>query len=194
LREISLDRSGYETPELAVFFGSKFLKNLTSLELIADDDNGHVGPDGVEVLSKTRNLPALRHLDLSFNWCSWDYPDQASWVRALLKGRLVGRLESLWLRSTDLEDTGAELLANSKLVRTLRHLNLSGNRIGEAGLRAIATSTNFQALSILDLRDNWYDDDGPDLTGWVQGCRELLEERFGNRLLLDGKPEPHPLP
>jgi uncharacterized protein (TIGR02996 family) len=194
LRELSLDRSGYETPELAVFFGSKFLKNLTRLELIADDDNGHLAPDGIELLSKTRSLPALRHLDVSHNWSSWDYPDEASWVRALLKGRLVERLESLWLRSTFLGDVGVEMLANSKRVRGLRHLNLSGNVIGEAGFRALATSPNLGALTVLDLRDNSYDYDGPDTTGWVQDSRRLLQDRFGRAVLLDGASEPHPLP
>jgi uncharacterized protein (TIGR02996 family) len=194
VRELSLDRSGYETPELAVFFGSKYLKNLARLELIADDDNGHLAPDGIELLSTTRNLPALRHLDLSHNWSSWDHPDEASWVKALLKGRLVERLESLWLRSTFLEDVGVEMLANSKRVRGLHHLNLSGNVIGEAGFRALATSPNLGSLTVLDLRNNNYDFDGPDTTGWVQNARRLLQDRFGSAVLLDGEPEPHPLP
>ncbi len=195
VRSLSLDRSGFETPELAVFFGSKFLKRLTHLELIADDDNSHVAPDGIELLSTTRGLPALRHLDLSYNWCNWDYPDQASWVTALLKGRLVERLESLWLRSTFLGDDGVEALSRSKRVRALRHLNLSGNGIGERGLRALASSQNLKSLEILDLRYNRYDSEaGPEVIGCTAEVRELLEERFGSGLLLDGDPEPHPLP
>lgn len=195
LKEISLDRSGYETEELSVFFGSKYLKRLERLELIADDDNGHLTAAGLELVSKTRGLPALRHLDLSFNWCEWFASDGADWVRALLKGSLVARLESLWLRSTFLGDGGAEALARSKRFRSLRHLNLSGNSIGERGLRALVASPHIQSDTLLDLRENRYDpDDGPEVVGCTSEVRQLLEARFGDRMLLDGKAEPHPLP
>ncbi|MBP3960336.1 TIGR02996 domain-containing protein [Gemmata sp. G18] len=195
VRELSLDRSGYETPELAVFFGSKFLKNLVRLELIADDDNGHLELDGIELLSKTRSLPALRHLDLSHNWCNWESADGTDWIAKLLKGRLVKRLESLWLRSTLLASTGVELLVSSKQLNSVRHLNLSGNCISPRGLQILASSPNLQSLSVLDLRENRYDDDdGPEFTNCPPETRQLLETRFGNGLLLDGEQEPHPLP
>jgi uncharacterized protein (TIGR02996 family) len=193
-KELLLDRQGFETEEIEALLRSPYLKNIARLELIADDDNGHLAADGIELLSKTRKLPALRHLDISFNWCNWDYPDQASWVRALLKGRLVEQLESLWLRSTFLDDTGVELLAKSKRVRAIRHLNLSGNSIGERGLRALVTSRNLASLTVLDLRQNSYDpEDGPEVIGCTSEMRQQLTTRFGTGLLLDGEREPHPL-
>jgi uncharacterized protein (TIGR02996 family) len=194
VKELLLDRQGFGTEEIEAFLRSPYLKNLVRLELIADDDNGHLSADGIELLSKTDTLPALRHLDLSFNWCNWDYPDQASWVRALLKGRLVEQLESLHLRSTFLEDAGTELLAKSKRMRAIRHLNLSGNSIGERGLKALATSRTLPSLVVLDLRHNTYDPvDGPEVIGCTSEIRQQLEARFGDGLLLDGELDPHPL-
>jgi hypothetical protein len=112
----------------------------------------------------------------------------------LLKGRLVERLESLCLRSTFLEDAGIELLAKSKRVRAIRHLNLSGNNIGARGLRAIATSRNLASLVALDLRQNRYDsEDGSEVIGCDSDMRQQLEARFGTGLLLDGDAGPHPL-
>ena len=42
VKELSIDRAGFETEEIEVLLRSKFLANVTRLELIADDDNGHL--------------------------------------------------------------------------------------------------------------------------------------------------------
>jgi uncharacterized protein (TIGR02996 family) len=181
LRELSLDRSGYETPELVVFFGSKFLKNVTRLELIADDDNGHLAPDGIELLSKTRSLPALRHLDLSHNWCGWEGDD--GWVETFAKGKLSGQLESLFLRGTLIGDKAARTLAHCRRLHSLKHLDLSCNYVGEDGARAVATTKNLPKLTTLDLRQNLPDTD----QAISLVTRQILQARLGKGVLIDGR-------
>ena len=112
VKELGIDRAGFETEEIEVLLRSTFLRNVTRLELIADDDNGHLAPEGIELLSRARTLPSLRHLDLSHNWCGWEGDD--GWVGALTKGKFVGQLESLSLRGTLIGDEAAQTLARCK--------------------------------------------------------------------------------
>lgn len=195
VKELLIDRQGFETEEIAALLRSKYLTNITHLDLIADDDNGHLDTEGLELLGRTKTLPALRHLDLSYNWCGWMFSeDRGNWVERLTTGKLVGQLETLRLRSTDVTDEGAQILARCKRARSLRHLDLSGNSIGEAGLRALTRSKTLSAITTLDLRENQYDtEDGVAITGCTSETRHLLEARFGTGLLLDGKADPHPL-
>jgi uncharacterized protein (TIGR02996 family) len=195
VRELLIDRAGFETDELAALFRSKYLTNIARLDLIADDDNGHFDLDGLELLGRTKALPALRHLDLSYNCEGWMFSDERpDWVRRLTKGHLIGQLETLRLRSTDVTDGGAQTIARCKRAKSLRHLDLSGNSIGEDGLRALAASRTLSALAILDLRDNRYDtESGEEVQGCSLEMRRLLEARFGPGLLLDGRADPHPL-
>jgi Ran GTPase-activating protein (RanGAP) involved in mRNA processing and transport len=120
--------------------------------------------------------------------------ERESWVRRLTTGNLIGQLETLRLRSTDVTDEGVRTLARCRCVKSLRHLDLSGNSIGEDGLRELARSKTLAALTTLDLRENQYDTEGGVAT---KGCnseiRHLLEGRFGAGLLLDGKADPHPI-
>ncbi len=195
VRELSLDRSGFGTADLEVLFRTSFLKNLVRLDLIADEDNGHIAPEGLRVLGRATCLPALRYLDLSYNYSGWWMDGGIDWMTCLLEGELVEQLESLRLCGSRMDDLKAEMLAGSRRVRSLTHLDLSGNCIGDRGLRALAASPNFTNLAILDLRENSYEtDDGEEVVGYTSETRQLLEARFENRVLLDGKMEPHPLP
>ncbi|QJW99786.1 TIGR02996 domain-containing protein [Frigoriglobus tundricola] len=195
LNELLIDRQGFETKELAALLRSKYLTNIKHLDLIADDDNGHLDCAGLELLGRAKTLPALRHLDLSYNYCGWMFSEERqNWIKRLTKGPLIGQLETLKLRSTDVTDECAQILARCKRARSLRQIDLSGNSIGEDGLRAIATSRALSALATLDLRENDYDAEGG---GQVKDCppetRHLLETRFGSGVLLDGKAAPHPI-
>jgi uncharacterized protein (TIGR02996 family) len=195
VKELLIDRAGFETEEIAALLRSKYLTSITRLDLIADDDNGHLDCEGLEQLGQATTLPALRHLDLSYNFCGWMFSEDRDWVKSLTKENLIGQLETLRLRSTDVNDESAQVLARCTRARSLRHLDLSGNSIGEDGLRALATSRALSALTTLDHRGNLYDtEDGVAVRG---GCtpeiRQLLEARFGSGVLLDGQAEPHPL-
>jgi uncharacterized protein (TIGR02996 family) len=195
VKELLLDRQGFETEEIEALLRSPYLQNLVRLELIADDDNGHLETGGLERLGRAKTLPALRHLDLSYNYCGWMFSDEReTWVERLTKGKLIGQLETLRLRSTDVTDEGAQIIARCKRVSCLQHLDLSGNSIGEKGLQAIATSRTLPALTTLDLRGNRCEtEDGTEVEGCPPATRQLLEDRFGAGLLLDGKPDPHPI-
>ncbi|VTT97390.1 repeat-companion domain-containing protein : Repeat-companion domain protein OS=Isosphaera pallida (strain ATCC 43644 / DSM 9630 / IS1B) GN=Isop_0392 PE=4 SV=1: LRR_7: LRR_6 [Gemmataceae bacterium] len=195
VKELLLDRGeGFEAEQLRALLRSKYLTNLTRLDLIADDDNGHLELDGLEVLGQAMNLPSLRYLDLSYN-CSWMLSEERqNWIRRFTKGRLIGQLETLRLRSTDVTDECARILARCKRAGSLRHLDVSGNSIGAAGLRALATSSTLSSLAVLDLRGNSFEDEsGAELQECPPKLRRLLEDRFGSGLLLDGKPDPHPI-
>jgi uncharacterized protein (TIGR02996 family) len=195
VRELLIDRAGFETEEIASLLHSKYLTNIVRLDLIADDDNGHLALDGLDLLCRTKVLPSLRHLDLSYNWEGWTYSDERSnWVRHLTSEKLIGQLETLRLASTDCTDECAQTLAQCKRASSLRHLDLSRNSIGEVGLRALATSRKLSSLVTLDLRGNRYESEqGEDIEGCPQDIRQLLEDRFGSGLLLDGKPDLHPI-
>ncbi len=195
VKELLIDRQGFETEEVAALLRSKFLSNITRLDLIADDDNGHLETEGLELLSRAKTLPSLRHLDLSYNSCGWMFSEERdTWVRRLTAGGLIGQLETLRLRSTDVTDEGARILARCRRAQSLQHLDLSGNSIGDDGLRALARSKTLSALTTLDLRGNQYDtEDDITIKGCTSETRQLLEDRFGAGLLLDGKEDPHPI-
>jgi uncharacterized protein (TIGR02996 family) len=125
VKELSIDRAGFETEELEPLFRLKWFVNLNRLELVADDDNGHLTPEGIELLSRANTLPALRHLDLSHNWCGWDADD--SWVATLLKGKFIPQLESLSLRGTFIGDNAAQSLARCRRLRSLISLDAACN-------------------------------------------------------------------
>jgi uncharacterized protein (TIGR02996 family) len=193
LKELMITRGeGYEAAEIAALCRSKYLSNIVRLDLIADDDNGHLDDEGIETLSRAKTLPALRHLDISSNWCNWQFDD--SWVGILTRGKLITQLESLRLRGTWLTDVGVQTLARSKRIGSLSHLDLSNNRIGDEGLRALAQSRTLTRLTTLDLRGNGYEDeDGVEVEGCTSKTRKLLEARFGAGALLDGEADPHPV-
>ena len=195
VKELLLDRQALETADVAALLRSRYLLTLTRLDIIADDDNGHMELEGLELLGRTKSLPALRHLDLSFNYCGWMFSEEREgWLGRLTKGKLIAQLETLRLRSADVTDECVRILARCKRAASLRHLDLSGNSISQDALRSLAGSRNLTALTTLDLRENDYNADG---TGRVSDCpsetKQLLEARFGSGLLLDGKADPHPL-
>ncbi|AMV23654.1 Leucine Rich repeats (2 copies) [Gemmata sp. SH-PL17] len=179
LKELRIYRAGFEAKALGTLLRSKSLLNVTRLELIADNDNGYLTGEGTELLSRSTALPALRHLDLSYN---------CIWLAILTEGNLIGQLESLRLRCTDIDDSGAEVLARCERFSSLTHLDLSANRIGDRGLRALAASKNLPRLTTLDLRQNFYDtESGVELKGCTPETRRILENRFGAGALIDGR-------
>ena len=186
--ELMTDRAGFEDDELQHLFASPYLQNLEVLDLPADDDNGHIGPGGIELLTNSTALPALRHLDLSGNWAGLGGYGDSDWAATLAAGPVFGRLEFLSLHGTGLNAEGVGHLARSPAVANLKHLDLSRNYIGSDGAEALIGSPYLDGLRVLDLREcepeARYADDGelipPELT-------DRLRAKFGDRVLLDGK-------
>ena len=183
LRELGLDRAGYEDDELAALFASPYLRNLVRLEMPADDDNGHLSAGGLRLLSECPNLPALRELDLSGNWCEWGLGLHEGWVASLLAGGLAGQLSWLSLSMTMMDDAAAAVLASSPHLARLERLDLSNNYIVEDGCRALAESPHLSALRLLDLRKNIHSEEPREMH---IASRRLLRRRFGRRVKLDG--------
>lgn len=88
---------------------------------------------------------------------------------------LLDQLVVLDLSDNRLGD-GVVLLTRSPCMKTLRWLDLRGNRIGDAGARGLAASPHLPDLWRLDLGGNPIPDE----------ARAALVARFGDRVVLDG--------
>jgi uncharacterized protein (TIGR02996 family) len=72
----------------------------------------------------------------------------------LLRSPHLARLSSLALDRLDLDDNDATTIARAEALRTLRYLSLADNRIGRAGVEALAASPWLARLDVLDLSNN----------------------------------------
>jgi uncharacterized protein (TIGR02996 family) len=110
-------------------------RNLSRLGRLALDDNAIEAAD-LEAFAEARTLPRLTHLDLSRNQIG----DQG--LRALASSPLTD-LVRLDLELCDLTAAGFQHLARSRplqeLLENLRVLNLNNNRLGDAGVKALAS-------------------------------------------------------
>lgn len=123
----------------------------------------------------------------------------------LLRSPHLARLSSLALEDLDLDDEDARAIARAEGLRTLRYLALGNNRIGRAGVEALAASPWLARLDVLDLSNNPCDPiprpGGRDLDGRVTAidrpalANELVS-RYGARPWLANptNPEAWPLP
>ena len=97
-------------------------------------------------------LPPLRTLAIVYG------PLLEESTRAIAKCDALRSLHELDLRFTSLGDEGANLLAQSKTLGTVRALRLQSNELGPNGVRAIVDG--FPQLEELDLRGNRLGEDG----------------------------------
>jgi uncharacterized protein (TIGR02996 family) len=125
LRRLALGARGQDVPGAirAVALGAS---NVISLELMG----ARLGVEGVLALTSEK-LPSLRELSLQ-NCAIGD-----AGLEVLLKSPLSAQLGALNLRSNDLTDDAAFLLARAN-VPELRLLNLESNSLGETSLQQIA--------------------------------------------------------
>ena len=72
----------------------------------------------------------------------------------LLRSPHLGRLTSLALEDLGLTDEDARAIARAEGMRALRWLALGGNKIGRAGVEALAASPWLANLAVLDLTHN----------------------------------------
>ena len=131
-------------------------------------------------------LAPIRHLTLE---------DVRPCADELFQSPLLARIRTLSLRKVQFGDDEARLLAASRHLGKLCWLDLGANRIGQAGLEALAASPNLPDLRVLEFADNVASDPTPqvgetdidsgDVT-WLTitpAAREL-EARFGERAWL----------
>lgn len=123
----------------------------------------------------------------------------------LLRSPHLARLSSLALASLGLDDGDARTIARADALRTLHYLSLAHNKIGEAGVEALAASPFLARLDVLDLTNNPCDPvprpAARDLDGTVTAIERpalanVLVSRYGERpwLANPANPDAWPLP
>jgi uncharacterized protein (TIGR02996 family) len=167
---------------VTVLAHSPHLAGLTELSLAP------IGGKSSEELNESRYLRKLTTLRISGPF--------SEGIAELLSSQFVKRLRVLELSETEARDEHAEEIASCRQLSGLHHLNLAGNAVGDAGLRALASarrprlrwldlhgnritgagvralcaSTRLKDLRELDLSDNWIDDAGAEA---LAGCPHL---------------------
>jgi uncharacterized protein (TIGR02996 family) len=165
------DRNGtVEVPALRVCLGSPRLKNLTELRVWFDRAGDTLG----FVVGGSPRLRNLRLLELGDAMRSdaardlFDSPNLAGVtalrlrdnpigdvaIRTLVRSKYVTAVEELNLEYADLTAESARLLAGWPALRNVRVLNLAGNRLGAAGIRALSESPHLGRLESLLLTGN----------------------------------------
>jgi len=109
-----------------------------------------------------------------------DLVNAKSMLGAIVQNPLLSHVRTLRLSNNGLDDHDAELLAGSPYARRLVYLDLDTNRIGRAGIEAIAGSPNLAGLRALFLADNAVESP---VSTWVDDGRSGLVEHVGAGLL-----------
>jgi uncharacterized protein (TIGR02996 family) len=145
---------GLRPPTLALRDFARFLPLLRPFRLTHLDLKwNHLGPAGARVLAEAPHLAHLTVLHLPKNGLG------TGGAQALAGSPHLGRLGALDLRDNGLDADAAAALAQAPLPR-LRRLDLGGNRLGDAGARALAFGLALPALTHLDLSDNGINREG----------------------------------
>lgn len=127
------------------------LAAVRELDLCGND----LGNTGVEHLIRSPHLGALANLDLGFNGLD----DRAA--RALARSPALVNLTSLALNDNDqIACEGVAELAASPFFAGLLGLDISGNAVGAAGVRALSTTDRLPKLRSLRLKGNPIGDEG----------------------------------
>lgn len=132
-----------------------------------------IGPEGMKVIANGK-LSNLNNLILRES----DVRDDGAWQ--LANGNLSS-LDTLCLQSNNISEIGMIYLANGKL--SLECLDLSFNRIGNEGVRAIVGCRTFGDLETLVLRGTNIDDEGAKILAKTKICFDILnlnENRIGD--------------
>lgn len=116
---------------------------------------GGLGNGGVERLVRSPHLGAVRALDLGFNGL-----DDAA-ARAVARASTLPQLQALALNDNgSITGDGAAALADSPFLAGVRELDLSGNDVNEAGVRAVVKGRATARLHALALNGNHIGDAG----------------------------------
>lgn len=171
-----LSSSGSDVPQV---LRSKYLANLVSLDASGFDDNGHLDNRGLTAIANSKHFQKLERLDLGGNWMFVDTPARTATVTRNLLWRLganMPALRELQLYAMELKCDEVSGLVGQPWVAQLRKLDLSGNEIGEPGVRALCTSKRLANLEELDLRDS--------IGELSRATKRELKARFGKGVLL----------
>lgn len=209
IRELDLCGSELGDGGIRLLLQSLYLGNIRTLDLSLSG----VSDSGVRSVAKTGNLPKLKQLIVAENETitsagaaalaesparagltrldlSGNQIDDAG-VRAIVASRSLTQLRQFRIESNAIGDSGTLILAESALLaRMLRrnpHLNLARNRIGPAGVAALATSPLAQAITRLDLGGNYLGDAGLATIGFAPHLIRLRSLTVtGNQIADDG--------
>lgn len=109
----------------------------------------------------------------------------------IVQSPFLARVQTLSIVKENLGDEEAKLLASSVHVRGLVYLDLSANKIGQAGLEAITASSNLAALKMLHFDYNlvaspvaqWNSDGVSGLVYQESGgpIQAMLKQKFGDK-------------
>lgn len=152
-RLLHLDFSNNTLPardQLLHFFERTNLRALSGLAI----RNNMLWPEQLASLASHPSFPCLHSLDVSGN------PLGDEGMGIVANEKAFRKLRTLVFRSNRLDishavhEPGATLLAETKSLTQLRHLDLNGHKIGDNGAIAISSSAKLSALEWLDLSDN----------------------------------------
>lgn len=129
---------------------------LPRLRTLLLHDNGYISSEGVHALANTPTLDSLRVLDLSGN----DISDAG--IRYLVESQYLQKLHTLRITANHIGDAGVQTLMGSALLTRLLQrdprLNLRQNVIGMPGVLALAKASC--PATTLDLSGNYLGDEG----------------------------------
>ncbi|MDB5308420.1 MAG: hypothetical protein JWO38_2622 [Gemmataceae bacterium] len=139
VRRVRLREPGRVAAELAA---CPFLARVEELDLCLGD----LGNDGLTLLVRSPYLQAIRVLDLGSNGL-----DDAG-MGVLARAATLPRLQSLTLNDNrQITGDGVAVLADSPFFAGLLELDLSGNDVGEAGVRVVVRGRAMARLHTLKL-------------------------------------------
>jgi hypothetical protein len=120
----------------------------------------HFTAEGVAILARSPNLPALSSLDLGawIDWVGEAHPCEGI-AEALADSPLAARLVSLDLMGQGLNPDAVAILARTPMPR-LRRLSLSWCPLGDEGVRALLAAPWASRLRSLELADCRFGLDG----------------------------------
>jgi uncharacterized protein (TIGR02996 family) len=136
LTRLDLAYTGLGPAGARALAGSRYLKNLTDLSLLGDP----IGDAGAEALAASANLAGLTGLRLSV--CGLG----PAGVRALTASPHLAGLTRLHLDGNQLGDAGVAALAEGPTPAALRVLYLQDAECGSAGAKALAAAAKFSQL------------------------------------------------
>lgn len=158
LRVLRVDRVSLGDAELTVIVGARQWLGLRELDL----SSNKIGPAGAKALARATRMSALERLDLDGNRLG---PQGG---RALSGAAHLAGLRHLDLSGCEIGEAAAVHLV--ALLRAPEVLLLSGNALGDAGARALASRGEWTGLHTLDLST---DAIGPDGAAVLAGAAHL---------------------
>lgn len=142
LRTLSLE--GCEaTKNISAIANSSALSNLHHLRL----KDCYMYEHAIQALAASPYLHHLKSLDLSHNWMPY------SSIRAIVESVIMHGVERLNLSRCLMRPVDMVTFSEGMYIQHIRHLDVSGNPIGDEGAEALATSPGLERLRSLDVRE-----------------------------------------